>query len=119
MPISIISHLLFSCIYYYNELLSAYLLIFWILGGIFIEVKYYLSDLEPGEKATVTALFSPADIRRRLQDIGLIVGTTVECVGRSPLGDPSAFLIRGALIALRKKETKNIEVSLFSQNSQE
>ncbi|MCI9050634.1 MAG: ferrous iron transport protein A [Lachnospiraceae bacterium] len=83
-----------------------------------MEVKYHLSDLKPGEKATVTALFSPADIRRRLQDIGLIEGTIVECIGRSPLGDPSAFLIRGAFIALRKKDAKNIEVSLISQNSQ-
>ena len=40
-------------------------------------------------------------MRRRLLDIGLVENTRVECVGQSPSGDPKAFLIRGAVIALR------------------
>ena len=44
------------------------------------------------------------DMRRRLQDIGLIEGTVVECVGKSPLGDPCAYVIRGAVIALRSED---------------
>ncbi|MCL2545273.1 MAG: ferrous iron transport protein A [Clostridia bacterium] len=60
-----------------------------------------LSRLSPGDVATVTGLATTGDMRRRLQDIGLIEGTTVRCLQRSPLGDPTAFLIRGAVIALR------------------
>jgi ferrous iron transport protein A len=47
-------------------------------------------------------------MRRRLLDIGLIEDTDVECVGRSPSGDPTAFLIRGAVIAIRSEDCKNI-----------
>jgi len=65
---------------------------------------YSLKDLKPGEKATVKALLSRDSMRRRFQDIGLINDTQVECLGRSPGGDPSAYLIRGAVIAIRSED---------------
>jgi len=46
--------------------------------------------------------------RRRLLDIGLVNNTLVECLGRSPAGDPSAYLIRGAVIALRAQDCRQI-----------
>ncbi len=60
-----------------------------------------MSDLRPGECAVVHAITLTGAIRRRMQDIGLIPGTEIRCVGVSPLGDPAAYRIRGALIALR------------------
>ena len=50
-------------------------------------------------------------MRRRLQDIGLIEGTRVECLQKSPSGDPVAYLIRGAVIALRTEDSEKILVS--------
>jgi len=47
-------------------------------------------------------------MRRRLLDIGLIENTDVECLGRSPGGDPTAFLIRGAVIAIRSEDCRDI-----------
>ena len=47
-------------------------------------------------------------MRRRLMDLGLTRHTEVMCLGRSPLGDPSAYLIRGAVIAIRAKDSQNI-----------
>lgn len=67
-----------------------------------------LSELPPGQKATIEELLSFDDMRRRLQDIGLIKGTCVECIGKSPLGDPCAYLIKGAVIALRKDDSETI-----------
>lgn len=69
-----------------------------------------LTDLAIGQCAKVGRLVSEGSIRRRLQDIGLIEGTEVECVLKSPSGDPAAYLIRGAVIALRSEDTKNIFV---------
>ena len=69
-----------------------------------------MSALHPGERATVRGIAVDGDMRRRLQDIGLIRGTPIECVGRSPLGDPTAFRIRGAVIALRRADTAQIRV---------
>ena len=67
-----------------------------------------LNDIEPGQTAKVRELLSTGSIRRRLLDIGLIENTEVECLGRSPAGDPSAFLIRGAVIAIRREACRNI-----------
>lgn len=67
-----------------------------------------LPGLKPGEKATVEELRTQGSMRRRLLDIGLIENTQVECVGRSPGGDPSAFLIRGAVIAIRSEDCADV-----------
>ncbi len=67
-----------------------------------------LNDMRPGQSAIVSELHSTGSMRRRLLDIGLIKNTTVECLGRSPGGDPSAFLIRGAVIAIRSEDCKDI-----------
>ena len=67
-----------------------------------------LKDLKPGEKAVVAELHMAGGMGRRLQDIGLIKGTAVECLGRSPGGDPSAYLIRGAVIAIREEDSASI-----------
>lgn len=50
-------------------------------------------------------------MRRRMQDIGLIEGTEVECVQKSPAGDPVAYRIRGALIALRAEDSARVLVT--------
>jgi len=42
--------------------------------------------------------------RRRLLDLGLVPGTVVEAIRRSPMGDPTAYWIRGAVVALRKED---------------
>ncbi len=70
-----------------------------------------LDEMRPGEIAIVRALHTEGTLRRRLQDIGLIEGTVVECIGRSPSGDPHAYLIRGAVIAIRAANGKEIMVT--------
>ncbi|WP_394525228.1 FeoA family protein [Lacrimispora sp. JR3] len=72
--------------------------------------KVCLSDLKRGQKAIISKLAAYDDMRRRLQDIGLIEGTVVECMGKSPLGDPTAYLIRGAVIALRSEDAGRVLV---------
>lgn len=69
-----------------------------------------LTDLKKGQKAVIFELAVFDDMRRRLQDIGLIEGTVVECVGKSPLGDPCAYYIRGAVIALRSEDSGRVMV---------
>lgn len=47
---------------------------------------------------------------RRLLDMGLIEGTRISCLQKSPAGDPVAYLIRGAVIALRSEDSSQILV---------
>ena len=49
-----------------------------------------LSELQPGQSATVRSACAPDGMQRRLRDLGLIENTRVVCLGRSPMGDPSA-----------------------------
>lgn len=70
-----------------------------------------LDCLGVGKSAVVKQLNTDGSMRRRLLDIGLIENTVVECVGISPAGDPHAFLIRGAVIAIRKQDCEKILVS--------
>lgn len=67
-----------------------------------------LATLDVGEQATVVSLFHSKTMKRRLQDIGLIEGTSVECLLKSPCGNPAAYLIRGAVIALRTEDSSAV-----------
>ena len=69
-----------------------------------------LDQLCVGERAVVERVDTMGDMRRRFLDIGLIEGTEVECLGHSPLKDPSAYLIRGAVIAIRSRDCKDIHI---------
>ncbi len=74
------------------------------------ELIFPLCDLPEGGQARVRALRLEGGMRRRLQDLGLVNGTNVTCLQRAASGDPSAYLIRGAVIALRKNDTACIEM---------
>ena len=69
---------------------------------------YAMSDLRPGESGVVQDILTRGRMRRRLLDIGLAPGTQVVCVGQSPLGDPSAYLIRGAVMAIRASDGRDV-----------
>ena len=69
-----------------------------------------LNQLTQGESATVVDLLSTGNMRRRMLDIGLIEGTRIKCLQKSPSGDPIAYLIRGAVIALRSEDSKDIVI---------
>jgi len=69
-----------------------------------------LDQLGVGESATVRVLQNQGAIRNRLRDIGLIEGTVVACIGRSPCGDPSAYRIRGSVFAIRASDASKIGV---------
>jgi Fe2+ transport system protein FeoA len=69
-----------------------------------------LDMLKVGRAATVTAINSTNAERRRLLDLGILPGTRIENVMLSPLGDPVAYRIRSAVVALRSEQAKLIEV---------
>lgn len=69
-----------------------------------------LFSLKTGEKAQIIKLNSEGSMRRRLQDIGFSEGAAVMCLLKASHGDPSAYLIKGAVIALRKEDSSEIMV---------
>lgn len=69
-----------------------------------------LNRLPLGKKAKVKELTSNGSNRRRMLDLGLISDTVIEALQRSPSGEPVAYAIRGAVIALRSEEASKIIV---------
>lgn len=69
-----------------------------------------LDQLKIGRAATVTKIFSTNAERRRLLDLGILPGTRIENVMPSPLGDPVAYRIRSAVVALRREQARLIEI---------
>lgn len=72
-----------------------------------------LSELSTGSFVRVVEIYAKGARRRRLMDLGFINGTKVEVVRRSLSGDPTAYHIRGATIALRKEEADLVGVRVI------
>ena len=78
-----------------------------------------LKEMQPGQRARIRELTGSGSIRRRLLDIGLTEGSEVKCVGKSPIGDPAAFCIKGAIIAIRSEDSAQINVELIGDEADE
>lgn len=72
-----------------------------------------LNELPLGKKARVKSLEASGLDRRRMLDLGIINNTIIESLQKSPSGDPIAYLIRGAVIALRSDLASLILVELI------
>ncbi len=80
-----------------------------------------LSALSPGGKGEVMGL-SPrlrGAERRRIMDLGVLPGTEIGAEMIGPSGDPTAYRIRGALIALRKEQADRIRIRILDHKQSE
>ena len=70
-----------------------------------------LSTLLPGQRGKVVkCIDNGRNIAKRLIDLGIHEGEWVKCIMQSPLGDPSAYLIKGSVIALRREDAAVVSV---------
>lgn len=69
-----------------------------------------LRDVPVGETATVVRLVGDGAIKRRIMDMGITKGTTVDVRKVAPLGDPIEVTVRGFELSLRKDEAQNVLV---------
>jgi DtxR family Mn-dependent transcriptional regulator len=80
-----------------------------------------LSSLRPGEQAIVCGLDDALQgyTRRRMLDLGLTAGARVVAEYAGFLGDPVAFRVRGALVALRQEQAKYVLVRTNGSGTEE
>ena len=69
-----------------------------------------LLSIPVGSSASVKSLGTGGLTRRRLLDLGLTPGVQVSCLYEAPSGNPRAYLIRGAVIALRNQDAEKINL---------
>ena len=71
-----------------------------------------LTSLKIGEVAQIISI-SPRTRgveRRRLMDLGILPGTSIEIEMSSPSRNPTAYRVRGAVIALRNNQAEDIRI---------
>jgi len=69
-----------------------------------------LADLSEGASARICSLRFSGAQRQRMLDLGFIPGSKICVLQTAPLGDPTAYSIRGSVIALRKRDALLITV---------
>lgn len=75
-------------------------------------MELLLKDMKPGEKGVISAFKSGGAVRKRLLDLGVIKGETIEMEKVAPLGDPIQVKIKGYHLTLRKNEAENVLVEV-------
>lgn len=71
-----------------------------------------LDKLQMNKTAKIDSLCCNSNIKRRLLDLGFVPDTSIKPILKSASGDPTAFEIRGTIIALRKEDAINIFVKV-------
>ena len=71
-----------------------------------------LDKLKIGQPAVIVRVNGEGAIRRRLFDMGLTPGTTVELIKTAPFGDPMEVRLRGYELSLRKEDAAQIRVRM-------
>lgn len=72
-----------------------------------------LSMLNPGETGRITKIGAIGPLKRRLMDMGVLVGEDVKVKKVAPLGDPIEVSIKNYSLSLRKKEAEGIAVEVI------
>ncbi len=76
-----------------------------------MENKYTLNELPINKSAVINSVKCNGALKNRIMDFGFIEDALVTPLFTSPFGDPTAFLIKNAIVALRYKDSKNIIVT--------
>lgn len=72
-----------------------------------------LARLKPGEQGRITKIGVTGPLKRRLMDMGVLVGEEVKVEKVAPLGDPIEVTIKHYNLSLRKKEAEGIAVEVI------
>lgn len=72
--------------------------------------EFTLDQANERDSLQITRLFGKNKTRLRMLQMGITPGTSVEVLRRAPLADPVEISVRGAKLALRQEEAKNIAV---------
>lgn len=77
-----------------------------------------LKEFKQGETGVVARVNADGPIKRRLFDMGITPGTTIEMRKTAPLGDPIEICIRGYELSVRKNEAEAVLMNTNGDVSQ-
>lgn len=73
-----------------------------------------LAALRPGETGKITQIWAVGPLKRRLMDMGVLVGEVVRVEKIAPLGDPIEITVKAYKLSLRKQEAEGIAVEVLA-----
>jgi len=73
-----------------------------------------LDELKPGQSGRITTIGVVGPLRRRLMDMGVLVGEEVKVIKVAPLGDPLEVALKSYRLSLRRQEAQGIDVEILS-----
>ena len=73
-------------------------------------MKDTLNNLSISTEAKIETLECTGSLRRRLLDLGFVPNTKIKPLFKSASGDPTAYEVRSSVIALREKDSANINI---------
>lgn len=73
-----------------------------------------LDELKPGECGRISAIGVVGPLKRRLMDMGVLVGVEVKVIKVAPMGDPLEVALKSYRLSLRRSEAQGISVEALS-----
>ena len=73
-----------------------------------------LDELKPGQSGRITTIGVVGPLRRRLMDMGVLVGEEVKVIKVAPMGDPLEVSLKSYRLSLRRSEAQGIDVEILS-----
>ena len=67
-----------------------------------------LSELQPGETASICQLPEGQVLANRLREMGVLRGTEITFVRKAPMGDPLEFRLRGYSLSIRRVDAEQV-----------
>ncbi len=69
-----------------------------------------LNNLKINKIAEIENINCENNIKRRMMDLGIVKGTKIKAILKSPSGNPRAYEVRGSVIAIRNEDAKQIVI---------
>ncbi len=76
-----------------------------------------LDNLTPGGKAVITGIKGASPFKKRLLEMGLVKGETIEKVKLAPLADPAEYIVKGYHVSLRREEAKDVMIEIIAKEA--
>lgn len=73
-----------------------------------------LDELKPGESGRITTIGVVGPLKRRLMDMGVLVGVEVKVIKVAPMGDPLEVALKSYRLSLRRSEAQGITVEALA-----
>jgi len=67
-----------------------------------------LDELVPGQAGRIASISPCGNLRRRMMEMGLVIGSEIMVIRIAPAGDPVEVLLRGYSLALRNATWESI-----------